>query len=551
MAMKRVQFLAWALILLNATACSHIQHVQAGERKQGGRQVYKRSRAPRDYAYSPLGSRVKDLIGFFEVLDRSSVDKELAKKQNSVLSLAESTSKLHRLTDGLPLEVKCDKYFHLISRPNIRSIATISELMKENKMFSETIQADANLEARLASERDFDALGRIQAILQTLEAEKTLGKSNLEAVVQKDLLECVNYYIYRHQRATSELIGHVRGALDALTPEIIESSASEVVARKFRESIEKIKKIELQSSEESKLNYREWLIEMIELQKLIEKQNYEFPELVRRFLNEPKRLERIKLLEEVPRECKELMQNITLFENESGRDLTNDEEYYTSLTKLQSRARLIEFLDDGAWRFVNNPRRLDYISKYRGNNEKSLTNRESMDGEVGDNVAAVTDCRHNAAPVPRSRSEPKHSSPVELVGDAKDLDRSWGHGNELAQMCKSFLDFAATSNNGHTSQTNDNITTNILHTLNEFNTECTASSYQIWIDNNLLLARYREQGFRPFRARITNTLTRICDNQLKFNDTTLSELDCDTVSSVFDLLRRREKARTRRKSLQS
>lgn len=277
--------------------------------------------SPEDYAQSFVSSRVKSLVDFFETLDKNSYGPSASQNISVILSLDESALKLYTLSHGQPLNLKCDRYVKLLSQPNIRTVATVSGLMKESQAFSEIEQKDANLMANLMSERKFDALARIQTILQSLEMEQSLGKSNFEPNVEKDLLDCVNYYVYRHQRATNTIVRHVRETMEKLPESLIASGKHEVIFRQLSQAIHNVEAIE---SEQKNFRHQDWLLELSRIHELTLESGYEIPENVRKFLTDSRRIERLNWFhrgEELKRYLLEYEERVRLQENEHKRYL--------------------------------------------------------------------------------------------------------------------------------------------------------------------------------------------------------------------------------------
>lgn len=281
-------FLATVLLVV-AVLIQRQQASQIADKRQA------LAKAPKDYVLPSTVSRVKQLITHFEMTEKSARDVKFAQTTSVVLSLSQSASKLYALSHGSPLDVKCNRYIRLISLPNVRNVATISALMRESIPLNELVQTDANLIARLTSERDFDSLARIQTIVQTLESEKVLGKSNFEPIVEKELLDCINYYVYRHQSAVENVINYVRNSKQDLSKHLVEPTESEVFVEKFREPIERILSIERNLDGSSQFDYDEWIKSLDRLQTLASQSDFVIPQLARDFLAETQRVDRLDL----------------------------------------------------------------------------------------------------------------------------------------------------------------------------------------------------------------------------------------------------------------
>lgn len=297
--------------------------------------------AARNYIYSSGASRVRDLVGFYESMsgDNESSNRD---KQNKIISLSEAANKLRFLTDGLPLDTKCNKYVKLINRPNIRTYSTVNLLVAEEKLAIETVQLNANLVSQLMGERQFDALGRIQTIIQSLEAEKENSKSSYTPAVQKDLLDCIDYYIYRHQRATSGLIVFAREAKEELARRGDQLDSSVVLSKKFSSSMDKIRRIEIEENETKVRNSSVWLNELSKLHQLVVENHYDIPKVVRNFVTEPRRLDRMNDCNIVLTRLATLKEQI-LSKESVGNNIDSDDEYKQLLNEY---AELVEQNND-------------------------------------------------------------------------------------------------------------------------------------------------------------------------------------------------------------
>lgn len=291
------------------------------------------SSAPKDYPYQPDSSRVRDLIEVFEALNSRNYHRR--EKQEAIVSLSEAASRLFVFSNGLPLKTRCNKYVTLISKPNVLTYTAVDLLMEDDNQISEVEQSDAQPLSRLMNERKFDALGRLQTILQSIESEGSPGHLDYESNVKRDLLQCVSYYIYRHQRATLGLSGLVQDLSDKLSLEKEgQSGGVELILKRLRQSMLKLEEIETRISENEEFK-SDWLKELTNLNDLARQNKYELPKLVRDFLTEPKRLSRLHSYDQLQIKAKSLASQ--LVELESGRsefDLVGDVEYLGTLAKL-------------------------------------------------------------------------------------------------------------------------------------------------------------------------------------------------------------------------
>lgn len=250
-------------------------------------------KAPKDYVYSANGVRVRELAKFFESMKENHYT-EIKEKRNAIISLSEAASKLHFLTDGFSLDRKCNKYVKLINQPNIRTFTTVNLLVNEERHFSETEQSDACILSRLTNERAFDALSKLQTIIQTLDSERVgRRRVSFEPGVQKDLLNCMGYFIYKHQRATSGLVEYIRQGEAKLEPILGQPSSTDAMLLKFSTLLDQVKSIEVEETLEGKNKTGKWLSELSKLQDSVIDNHYEIPKLVQDFLIEPIRLNRL------------------------------------------------------------------------------------------------------------------------------------------------------------------------------------------------------------------------------------------------------------------
>lgn len=357
-----------------------------------------------DYPYQPDVLRVRDLIEVFESLGSRSYHRK--EKHEKIISLSEAASKLFVMSNGLPLKTKCNKYVKLISKPNVLTYSVVDSLMEEDGHLSETEQSDAQIMPRLTNERKFDALGKLQTIIQSLESERLDKHSDYKPNVKKDLLECMNYYIYRHQRATFGLTGLVRDSLDELTSKVQQSDEIEFTLRKYHQLVSELEHIE--AKEEDEAPNSEWLNKLSKLNDLARQNNYELPKLVRDFMIEPKRLNRLHFFDQLQIEAKSLANR--LIEIESGRSdsqLIESMEYIRALAKLNEIVEsykdsmpreLVDFLLEPArWRLIRTRSKLasSFGNGFNSSCAVNYDNRSDMNN--GDHIgssAAKFYCRN-------------------------------------------------------------------------------------------------------------------------------------------------------------
>lgn len=313
---------------------------------------------PEDYPYQPDVSRVRRLIEVFESLSSRSYTRK--EKHEKIVSLSEAASKLIVMSNGLPLKTKCNKYVKLISKPNVLTYSVVDSLMEDDSHPSETEQSDAQTLPRLMNERRFDALGKLQTIIQSLESERLNEHSDYKPNVKRDLLECMNYYIYRHQRATFGLTRLVRDSLDELTPKV-QSDETELTLRKYHKLMSELEHIE--AKDEGEAPNSEWLNKLSKLNDLARQNNYELPRLVRDFMTEPKRLDRLHFYDQLQIEAKSLAARLVEIElGQSDLELIGSIEYMRALVNLNEMVEshkdsmpkeLADFLLEPArWRLI-------------------------------------------------------------------------------------------------------------------------------------------------------------------------------------------------------
>lgn len=274
----------------------------------------------RDYSYaSGGGNRVSELVNFFDSMrDFDVYDPDIRGKQDVILTLSEAASKLHRLMDGLRLESRCNRFYKLIKRPNIRSVGSVNLLAHEVDLHYEVFQSDANLIQRISSERSYDALGRMQAIIQTLESERDPRGSSFEPIIQKELLDCVNYFVYRHQKALTGIPAYTRESLSHMSGASLSTSPSEVTLQEFRRIIGVIEMIELDEAERGSCRTFDWVNAMSDLYLYITNGRLEVPKVVQDFVTKTKRLERLTMCSELLDRIKNLEVQISESRGEEG-----------------------------------------------------------------------------------------------------------------------------------------------------------------------------------------------------------------------------------------
>lgn len=373
-----------------------------------------------DYAFSKDGFRVKGLIGLFETMSNFDTSSN-TEKNDVIITLSEAINKLHILSVGYSLEIRCNKYVKLISQPNIRTFSSVNLLMEESRLFNEIEQSGSNLVSQLESERSFDALGRIQTIVQTLESERTASTSNYEPEIQKELLDCMNYYIYRHQKATSEIIQYVRKSLDTLKPSIVEPARNQFITSKIEERVRLIRDLERDGLDKGQ-NLGVWLKELSDIQNLVVKNNFEIPKLVRDLLLDNERLERLRKLERVGSQAQQLWKSCV---SQEILRKTGNKDYRSNLSKLMILVESnISFLGPSLDQFVRDPRRQKIVRDYQTMasevKPRSLTSGVSV-------LEKLTDCDENYERLKKDRISPLQENVT--LKEALDFARSLNHFN--------------------------------------------------------------------------------------------------------------------------
>lgn len=381
--------------------------------------------APKDYSYSPKASRVRDLAGFFESIQRRNSDPASAAtaaddhKQDLLISLGEAASKLHLLMDGFPMEVRCNRYVKLIDRPNIRTFATVNLLANEDKHFNEIEQNDVNLLSRLQNERSFDALGKSQSIIQSLDSERNNMRSDYDTEVQLDLLGCINYYIYRHQRATLGLIDYVRAARAKLEPNAATSagSHSKVALEKYRELLAAIKAIE--AREPQRKDNLAWLRAFAKMHDLVLENEFQLPKLVQDFVTEPKRLGRLRSFDEVLSEIDQVEKSILKHEADDGSDdLEQNENYRGLLFRLSDMVKEFgDLLPESSRKLVESPNRKRLIEDQAVRSRlRAVDAKEQLNG-TADNTASKQKSDSNQDVSSSENEEDEFFDPLDYVDD--------------------------------------------------------------------------------------------------------------------------------------
>lgn len=357
---------------------------------------------PKDFAFSPRGSRVSRLINLFETLsDEANI---YGTRSRDVISLIEAASKLHLLADGQRLEAKCNKYVRLIEQPNIRDFDSVRLLMREDGKFSDVEQPDANLLSRLINERSFDALSKLQTILQSLESEKTNGKSSYDANVRRDLLDCMSYFIYRHQRATVGLVGFIRHMNDELESDSSVNDKPDAI-HKFHQSIDRIKSIESQKPE----SRADWIRELSKLQDLVIENRFELPLVVENFFNNQTRLEKLHSCDTILNRADDLKKQILNYESHHAADKQTNHQYSDWLMELNSLMRMNrDLFSDVSVRFIQEPSRWQLIQDEldRQHNKKMKAFQKKSPHILGSNSEHDNDSRIGDRQVAPSEIKP-------------------------------------------------------------------------------------------------------------------------------------------------
>lgn len=360
-----------------------------------------------DYAYSTDDNRVKDLVGLFETV-KNYEESSYSEKDNVIISLSEAINKLRTLSSGYPLEFKCNKYVKLISRPDIRTYATVNLLMDENRLFNEIDQPDVNLVSRLSNERSFDPLGRIQTLIQSLDSERTDSHSNYSPSMQKELLDCINYYVYRHQRASLGVVKFAREAIESLKSSLPVPSESEITLKRLNESMETVKRLEEEEGGlEREQNAKRWLQELHRIHKLIMKNDFDIPRLVGKFLGDQRRINRVAEYGKISDRAEQLRKSCVELELAKQSDTT----YSKDLMELNHLVELNRFiLNPTIIKFIEDPDRQKVISKIKQdlaqmmatNTNMTATDITATDGQTdaktessGGSSLSLIDCDKN------------------------------------------------------------------------------------------------------------------------------------------------------------
>lgn len=468
------------------------------------------SHVPKDYSFPSVNTRVRDLINFFDSLSNHYVPRD------TVISLSEAATKLHLLTDSYPLEIKCDKFVKLISMPNIRTFSTVNELVNDNKQFSEQVQTDANLITRLTNERSFDALGRMQTILQSLESEKTFGVSVYEPFIQKELLDCVNYYVFRHQRAISGVVKHVRDSMERLPQTINELGGIEIVLRKFRDVKQRIEQIE-RDGERGEFNNTAWLQEISRLHDLVIENDYEVPYVIQQFMANPDRLKRLDSLSTGLKRADELRDQLINMEIDANYTMLNTStNYLEALRELYKLyASYKDILLDETRDFIQEPKRWKLVEERNANKykiEPLNVNPPSIDDDKNFTLFEIAQNRSDDSKqddVGTKVEQPKQILTNDLKGTCREFSTDLQHNLEVYNY-KNIDSEKAKS---------------LAESINKFNTVCTHES-----------TKELSLPSKWSMVSLTQKLLKWCHD--KQEDPSLSELDRASISSTIDMLRK-------------
>lgn len=360
MSRELLKFLSTSLFLtylLNSCICTDHETSISDKTSQSSQHLDN----PKDYSFTSDNSRVKSLVNFFEDLnhgDSFNSNPETRRKQDVVISLPEAASKMHILSDGLLLDAKCNKYVKLIEQPNIRTFDMVNQLVNEKRLAIEADQDDANLIAKLSNERKFDTIGKIQTILQSLDSERENLKSLYSLSVQRDLNDCLSYYIYRYQRATTSLIEHVRKQQSDLC-QVKQEDDFDINLRKLNEAVERVKLIE--SNRE--FDVAAWLRELSILHNLIDENNLEIPVKIQKFVTQPDRLKRLESYNQILSEANELKEKLLLLEGDKpAQNQKNNKEYIKILLELNELFNLHQvLLPVDIYNYIHEPNRWQLI----------------------------------------------------------------------------------------------------------------------------------------------------------------------------------------------
>lgn len=220
--------------------------------------------------------RVKELAKFLEVARMN----QYKDPNPTVLDTVPALNIVYSKAKDQGYEFKCNLYYKLLLTP-IKTEAAVNSLAEEERISFEVHNPHANLIAGLDNEKRYDALARILTFVDALESEKYGESSFFGVSLHKEMLSCVDYFIYRHEIALNNVVSYVQDSKRKLKPQIDDQpKTNEEAKEQIYAAMKEVVRIE----DKSQTGSEEWLLAMNKLSKMIVDINFNVPTQIFEFL---------------------------------------------------------------------------------------------------------------------------------------------------------------------------------------------------------------------------------------------------------------------------
>lgn len=213
-------------------------------------------------------------------------------------SVPEAASRIYELGQqrNMPQVTRCSKYVKMLTEPLYRSRAAVEDLLEEERDFDEIEQPDANIQAKLPAEVNFNALKRMSIIHGALVNEGLGEVSTLDFKVQKELLDCMAYYFGRHERALAGMNEYIWNKKEQIPSY---SGNLDVMSSKFGELMKQIEDLENSEDMEELAKEAAWMTKLAKLIRMLDEAHPIVPKSVVDFVAHDARAQKIEILARV------------------------------------------------------------------------------------------------------------------------------------------------------------------------------------------------------------------------------------------------------------
>lgn len=348
----------------------------------------------------------------------------LARSDGDPISIGESLTQAYdqMKEKNLPTPNQCDKYYHLLNEPKYRTTEDVKEFVSRDRHIDDVEQPHANVDAKLVGEAQYNALSRLSLIHETLLSEGIGVLSSIDVRVQKSLVQCIQYYKERHERAIDGLNEYI------WDKRIKIPMSAGLLTRLERDLDQTMKKI---SSIEKEMGFpyledvnnvddrilESWLAEMASLRRLIQRIHPFVPKRVKSFLEDNEiRSERFEVIGNMLDKVDRIQRRIQELEAQDG-NLAELRDVLVEMHELVAPNRL--WLPK-EYDFISNERRQAKIvgSLYRARNNGSLpkpTMLISLRQPMSKNTPELSDIADSRPTIIESEDESESLKPFSLT----------------------------------------------------------------------------------------------------------------------------------------